>query len=345
MSSQVLKEQLSHDFKSESPGLQRSDKSAYFESLELMGHAVTRYQIFILLEVNMQTDNMRRISVCQFSSFRWTFFEDVVRYATAGFDSIGVWRRKVEDFGTAAAIDLLYEMKMSVSSIHWAGGFTGDGQTFAEGIEDAIDAIQLASRMNAGCLILHPGARNGHTNSHAHRLFHSAIETLIPIAADYGVKLALEPIPGKRFTPWTFVENFDDTLALLQRYSRRRLGLVLDLHHVGFDPQVFEALERFADRIELVQVADRDLNDSHARRLPLGQGQVPIDAWLGKLQQFGFAGKFELEVHGPGIEGTDYFSLLQSTLAYFESSKIKRLIDVRPRTSKLPKDYQLNPKN
>ena len=293
----------------------------------------------------MQTDNTRRISVCQFSSFRWSFFEDVVRYSTEGFESIGVWRRKVDDFGAAAAIDLLYEMKISVSSVHWAGGFTGDGQTFAEGIEDAIEAIQLASRMNAGCLILHPGSRNGHTHRHAQRLFRSAIDTLIPISADYGVKLALEPIPGKRVTPWTFIEEFDATLRMLDRYSKQRLGMVLDLHHVGFDSRVFESLEQFVDRVELVQIADRDPDDPQARRLPLGQGQLPLDAWFSKLQRLGYAGKFELEVHGQGMEGVDYFSLLNSTQSYFETAKIKRLIDARPQTSQPLKDYQLNRRN
>lgn len=293
----------------------------------------------------MRTDNMRRISVCQCSSFRWTFLEDVVRYSTQGFQSIGLWRRKVEDIGAAAAIDLLYEMKMSVSSVHWAGGFTGDGQSFACSIEDAIEAIQLASRTNASCLILHPGSRNGHTTSHALRLFESAIKTLVPIAADYGVKLALEPIPGKRHTPFTFVEAFEDTLAILDRYSTRHLGLVLDLHHVGFDPQIFERLNQFVNRIELVQLADRNLTESHTHRLPLGQGELPIDAWLSKLQQLGYAGQFELEVHGRGMEGIDYFSLLQATNEYFETKKINRLIDVRPQTKGAPRRYQLNREN
>lgn len=287
---------------------------------------------------------MRRISVCQISSFRWTFLEDVVRYANEGLQSLGVWRRKVDDFGTAAAIDLLYEMKMSVSSLHWTGGFTGDGQTFSDGIEDAIVSIQLASRMNAGCLIVHPGSRNGHTTSHAFRLLQSALDTLVPIAADYGVKLALEPMPGKRRKPWTFIENFEDTMAVVERYSNRHLGIVLDLHHVGTDPTVFESLDQVVDRIKLVQLSDRETSTS-ANRLPLGDGQLPLDAWLSKLQKLGYTGQFELEVHGRAIEGMDYYCLLQSTREYFATKQINRLIDVRPEINELPRRYQLNREN
>ena len=289
----------------------------------------------------MQTGNMRRISVCQISSFRWSFLEDVARYSNEGFNSIGIWRRKVEDFGVAAAIDLLYEMKMSVSSVHWAGGFTGDGQSFADGIEDAIKAIQLASRVNAGCLIVHPGSRNGHTTSHAFRLFESAIKTLIPIATDYGVKLALEPMPGQRCSPWTFIEDLEDTLGILERHSQRQLGMVLDLHHVGFDSQVFERLEQFVDRIQLVQLADRVLTAPQPNRLPLGAGQLPFDSWLSRLQDLGYSGQYELEVHGRAIEGMDYFSLLKSTSDYFETQKINRLIKA-PRSKNAARDFQLN---
>ena len=236
-------------------------------------------------------------------------------------------------------------MKMSVSSVHWAGGFTGDGQTFAASIEDAIEAIQLASRMEASCLVIHPGARNGHTTKHDLRLFDSALNRLVPIASDYGVKLVLEPIPAKQKSPWTFIENFEETLAILDRYSSRHLGLVLDLHHVGFLPNVIERLDQFVDRIELVQLADRDLADQNAHRLPLGQGQLPFVAWLSRLQQLGYAGLFELEVHGRAMDGIDYYSMLNATREFFAAKKINRLIDVLPRTIDIPARYQLNREN
>lgn len=290
----------------------------------------------------MRTDNIRRISVCQISSYRWSFLEDVVRYSNEGFHSIGVWRRKVEDFGTAAAIDLLYESRMSVSSVHWAGGFTGDGQSFAQGIEDTIEAIQMASQMNAGCLIIHPGARNGHTTRHALRLVRSAIRELVPIATDYGVKLVLEPILGQPNQPWSFIESFDTTLELIENYSRRHLGIVLDLHSVGFNSAILEMVDQFVDRVQLVQLADRSLSPEENHRLPLGEGHMPIERWLSKLQQAGYTGQYEVEVHGRAMEGIDYFWLIQSTSEYFNGARINRLIDVQPVSDRR---YQLNRDN
>jgi len=281
-----------------------------------------------------------RVSVCQFSTYRWSFHEDVVRYATHGFDSIGVWRRKIDDYGAAAAIDLLYEAKMTVSSVHWAGGFTGDGQTFSDAIEDAIESIQLASRINAACLIIHPGSRNGHTTTHAFRLFNSALSTLVPIAADYGVKLALEPMISKQASSWTFMESLDHSIELMKNFPAQNLGWAFDTYHFGFDAELYERLDDLVGRLEVVQLADRNLlNDKSNQcrqgydsyRLPLGHGQVPIEAWLSKLQRLGYSGGYELEVHGAAVDGADYHTLLDLSADYFSSTNINALMDTRPR--------------
>ena len=280
----------------------------------------------------MLPHDMKRLSICQFSSYRWSFFEDIVRYSNHGFNSIGVWRRKIDDFGAEAAADLLHEMKMSVSSLHWAGGFTGDGQSFSDAIEDAIESIQLASRFNANCLILHPGSRNGHTTSHANRLFDSALSKLLPIAEDYGVKLAIEPVQEQPCSPWTFFSSFQESLEVLERFPS--LGLVLDLYHIGFDASVYEFLDEFIDRVELVQLADRKLTieefvtsrRGESFRLPLGKGEVPIEAWLSKLHRLGYNGFFELEVHGSLTPRKDYHGTLEQTANYFSQPKLNSLI-------------------
>lgn len=287
----------------------------------------------------MRTDVNRRVSVCQFSTFRWSFQEDVVRYASHGFDSIGLWRQKIDDCGAEAAIDLLYETKMAVSTVHWVGGFTGDGQTFSDAIEDAIESIQLASRVNAGCLIIHPGSRNGHTTSHAFRLFKSALSTLVPIASDYGVKLALEPMTNRQASAWTFMDSLDSSLEVMSEFPADSLGWVFDTYHFGFDAELYERFDELVERLEVVQLADRNLliekthrsrlgNDSF--RLPLGQGQVPIEAWLGKLQRLGYTGGYELEVHGSATAGMDYHTLLNSSADYFSTPNVKALMDSRP---------------
>ena len=287
----------------------------------------------------MRMDVDPRVSICQFSTYRWSFYEDVIRYSTLGFESMGLWRQKLDDFGRSAAIDLLYENKMSVSSVHWAGGFTGDGRTFSDSIEDAIESIHLASQVDADCLIIHPGSRNGHTTSNATRLMKSALTQLVPVAADYGVKLAIEPMLTRNAASWTYLERLEDSFELMERFPAQSVGWVFDLYHFGFDAELFETLENRIQRLLLIQLSDRKLVlEKNARsrqghdsfRLPLGKGEAPIEAWLGKLQGLGYAGKYELEVHGSCVKDLDYFSLLDETIDYLGAPRISEMLESRP---------------
>lgn len=266
---------------------------------------------------NMQTKTQRRISVSQLSTLRWSFDEDVLRFANYGFGSLGIWRRKIEDFGEAEAIDLLYEHKMSASSVHWAGGFTGDGTSLKDAIDDAISAIKLSSRVEADCLILHPGSRNGHTNSHAKRLLETALHELMPVAADYGVQLALEPMLFKASSRWTFFRRFDETIEFLNRFPSQYLGLVLDLFAIGFDDEILEKIDSLVDRISLVQLADRKCSAPESR-LSLGHGDAPVVQWLDRLQQCGYSGRYELEIHGQARNELEHFEILDQAQLFFD---------------------------
>ena len=273
---------------------------------------------------------MRQISVSQFSTCHWTFEEDLLRYQALGFDSIGIWRQKIDDFGHRDAIDMLYDSKLNVSSLSWAGGFTGsDGRSHVEAIDDAYEAISLASKLNAGSLLVHPGARNKHTNSHAFRLLESALTRLVPVAEDYGVKLTIELIPGFVESPWTFIHSFAQIDRLLDTFPSEQLGLVLDLYHAGLNQPAFDRLDRLANRIDLVQLSDRndasctdssqskDSRCGEVRLLP-GHGDVDISAWLTKLDALNYHGPIELEVHGAGVETVDYFDRLDDSYDYLQ---------------------------
>jgi sugar phosphate isomerase/epimerase len=262
---------------------------------------------------------MKRFSISQLTTMRWSFHQDVVRYLIQGFHSIGIWRHKIEDFDLLEVADYLQEMKMNVSSVHWAGGFTGgDGATFSDAIQDALDAIEITSRLQGGCLIVHPGCRNGHISNHARRLFRSALQTLVPVASDYGVRLAIELMPCPSANNWTFMQRIQCAMELINDFPEEQLGIVLDLYHVGLNEQVFDAVPEFASRLALVQLADRaDQDEPVEHRLLLGEGNVPIEKWFQQLNRAGYSGLYEVELHGTAISEINYRERLKSVSNFF----------------------------
>lgn len=263
---------------------------------------------------------MQRLSVSEFSSFRWSFFQDVVKLSNLGFGSIGLWRSKVTDYGIEEAADLLSEMHASVSSLSWAGGFTGsNGVSHKDAIEDAIEAVYQAHMVGADKLIVHAGARNGHTESHAMRLLSGALAQITPIACDLGVTLLLEPISNQR-NPWNFLTHPRQYLELLNEFPESELGLVIDLFHIGRSQQFADFLPKLANRIRLVQLSDGRFAGREFNRCQLGDGIIPVDRWLQLLVDNEYEGEFELELHGPDFELADYGDVLQKSQHFFNSA-------------------------
>ncbi len=264
---------------------------------------------------------MTRLAVSEMTTYRWTFEEDVHNYADAGIDAIGVWRSKLSDFGEERGVELLSESGLSVSSLLWAGGFTGsDGRSYKESVADARDAIQLAARLRADCLLLYSGSRAGHTHSHARRLFRSALNELVSEAGAAGVTLAVEPMHTACAGEWTFLTSLDDTLAVLDEMPSPQLKLVFDTYHFGQDETVLQRISEFAPRIATVHLGDAK-GPPHAEqnRCPLGVGCLPLSEIVAQLQNAGFAGYFEVELMGEEIEMTDYRDLLNHSRQAFDS--------------------------
>ena len=262
---------------------------------------------------------MGELSVSELTTYRWTFEEDVHHYAAAGIKSIGVWRQKLSDFGEEKGIELIKDMGLTVSSLQWAGGFTGsDGRSYKDSVQDARDAIRLAAELRAGCLIVYSGPRAGHTQIHAYRLLKNALQDVLPLAEEHGIKLAVEPMHFGCAAEWTFLTDLDATLQLIDELNSRYVQLAFDTYHLAHDEQTVERLPQLVDRIAVVQLGDAVRPpDGEQCRVCLGQGCLPLHQVIRRLGLAGYQGDFEIELIGEEIEATDYHDVIMKAKTAF----------------------------
>jgi sugar phosphate isomerase/epimerase len=263
---------------------------------------------------------MALLSINEVTTFRWSFEEDVERYATAQIPAIGVWRQKVSDYGEEKAAELLREKGLKVSNLLWAGGFTGsDGGTFRESVEDGLDAVRQAGLLNAPCLVVYSGSRAGHTHNHARRLFKDALKELSGAAAERNVHLAVEPMHPGCAGDWTFLHTVDDTLAILDQIEgNHHLKLVFDTYHLGFEPHMAQRIPEFAHRIGIVHLGDgKQTPSGDQNRCRLGEGMVPLADLVGALRAAGYNGYYDVELIGDEIEPSQYYDLLEHAKQMF----------------------------
>lgn len=257
-----------------------------------------------------------RLAINQLTTYSWSFEQDVSEYARIGASGIGIWRAKLTDYGVEKGADLIREHDLRVSSLHWAGGFTGsDGRSYGDSLRDASEALQVASQIDAPCVVVHSGARGGHTRNHARRLFLNALERLLPVAEEHNVALAIEPMHPGCAAEWTLLETLEQAAKLLGKLPSPHLQLVYDLYHF---PTPNALLPQLLPRLAVVQLGDAQRPPAgEQNRCPLGDGRLPLTELVGQLEQMGYTGFYEVELRGEDVEELSYEELLHRSVDTF----------------------------
>jgi sugar phosphate isomerase/epimerase len=270
--------------------------------------------------VERRQARMGRLAVSELTTLRWSFEEDVEHYRALDIPAIGVWRQKLADIGDERGAAMIAASGLSVSSLQWAGGFTGhDGHTHEESLTDARRAIRTAALIRARCLIVHSGARAAHTHRHARKLFREALDKLLPLAEEHGTRLAIEPMHSDSGGNFTFFHCLDETLELVGQYDSPAIGLALDTYHWGHWPGLIDRLPQLAPRLALVQLGDsRQPPQREPNRCLLGEGSIPLREIATRLNAAGYDGFYEVELMGEEIEALDYCEVLKSSRQTFD---------------------------
>lgn len=263
---------------------------------------------------------MNTLAISQLSTLRWSFEEDATGYAVRGFQGIGIYRPKLEDFGLDRTIELLAESSLSVTSLSWVGGFTGsDGRAFEDAVVDAIAAVRDAANLRAETLIVLAGGRNNHIRNHARRTLCEALKEIAAIAEEFGVRLSLEPIHPGCGEEWSFVNDLQSTLDIIENVASPNLGLVLDTYHVGMDEEVVRWLPDVIPHLHLVQLGDAKHSPiGEMNRCLLGHGCVPLPTIIETLMQFNYNGPIEIELIGEDVETVSYDELLDHAKEFID---------------------------
>lgn len=260
------------------------------------------------------------LSISQLSTLRWDMAADASAYAAHGFEGIGIYRPKLTDYGLDRTIELLMQNSLSVSSLSWAGGFTGsDGRPVLDAVTDAINAVQEAANLRAHTLIVLAGGRNNHIRSHARRTLCDALLEISIAAESFGVQLSLEPIHPGCGDEWSFINDLQAALDIIETVGHPNLGMTLDTYHVGMDEDTLNWLPDVVPHLGLVQFGDgRHSPVGEMNRCLLGHGCIANEQIFDCLIESGYRGPMEIELIGEDVENVGYDAVLEHAREFFD---------------------------
>ncbi len=237
-------------------------------------------------------------SMNQATTLRWSFEEDVVRYRLAEIDTMGVWLPKLLEYGEERGLKWLFENGMSVSTLSYAGGFTGAfGHELDDVLEETRDLIHLAGTLRARSLVVVTGPINNHITKHATRLVTDSLKQLADEAADNDLTLSLMPMRKVFCRDWTFLHRLDETLAILDRVNHPAVKLAFDVYHLCPEKGLLQRLPELVSRIGVVQVSDASpTGTSEYDRVLPGEGILPVAGILNGLIDAGYRGCVDYQI-------------------------------------------------
>ncbi|RZS30307.1 sugar phosphate isomerase/epimerase [Herbihabitans rhizosphaerae] len=245
---------------------------------------------------------MNRLSLNQATTRSWSVAEAVDGCARAGITGIGLWREHVAAQGLAESAKLVRDAGLTVTSLCRGGFFTAsDPAERAKALADNEKAIAEAATLGTDVLVLVSGglpAGQSDVDGARQRVV-DALGSLAPVAAEHGVRLAIEPLHPMYCSDRCVVSTLDQAVDIASEFPAEQVGVVVDTYHVWWDPGVYRAIERAGRRIASFQVADwvTPLPEGVLLgRAMIGDGCVELRRLREAVDHAGYRGPIEVEI-------------------------------------------------
>ena len=268
--------------------------------------------------------NLDRLCVHTITTKPWSIEEIIENYPNAGVKAISVWRDLLENRDVSRIGEQIRDAGVEIVSLVRGGFFTGKTETeIRASLDDNRQAIDEANALGAPMVVLVCGAIPGQSIHRSLSQIQTGLETLLPYAEARGVKLGIEPLHPMYADSRSAICTMKTANEFAERYDSPYIGVVVDVFHLWWDPDLKSECKRCGDHGNLFafHICDwkMDMEDMLNDRGLMGEGVIRIREIRSWVEAAGFNGFHEVEIFSNCLwEGDQNEALERIKRAYLE---------------------------
>jgi sugar phosphate isomerase/epimerase len=246
---------------------------------------------------------LHRLSFNQMTADPWSLEQAVRNCSRSGIPFIGAWRHKLGGDAAKASAGIRSE-GLRVSSLCRGGWFSAPtAEERRKRVEDNRVAIDEAALLGAPVLVIVSGPANGQTLSDARATVLDGLLEVLPDAEKAGVILGIEPLHPMYAAERSVVVTLKQATDIVEQLSSAAAGVVVDVFHVWWDPEVMHQIERASGKIVGLHVSDWPvpLPGILMGRGMMGDGIIELRKLREAVDAAGYDGPIEVEIFNEEI--------------------------------------------
>jgi sugar phosphate isomerase/epimerase len=244
-------------------------------------------------------ETISRLSINQYTLKNLTIPQLLEDCAAERIPFVALWREKVAETGLDEVVKLLGDTGIKVSSLCRGGFFPGstvDQQS--RNLEENYRAVDEAAAIGTEVLVLVCGGIANRDIDRSREMVVQGVARLLPYAAQAGLKLGIEPLHPMFAADRSVIVSLSQANAIIELFNSRNLGVVIDVYHVWWDPEIYTEIARASGHIFGFHVNDWivPVPDVLNGRGMMGEGVIEIRRLREAVTQAGYHGPVEIEI-------------------------------------------------
>jgi sugar phosphate isomerase/epimerase len=273
-----------------------------------------------------------QFGVSQFTTWPWSFEQDIENYARLGVETIEVCESKLDDERAEEQLALVGERGLTIGSVQPATRTLFPSQLMPEP-EDPRERAELfcrtIERVGRFASYIVPFVCNTGQppNGDIQKVFDLAAReyrALADFAREHGARIALEPLNPAHMNVESAIWTLEQAMWIVEMVDRDNFGVCVDIWNIWQNAGIIEKIKACGTRIFVVHVSDWRTPRSFADRHVVGRGKIPLPPLLRAIHESGYRGAYTLEILSQDVPDplwdADLFEVIGESRASLEKA-------------------------